>query len=108
VFLITWWYIQARNVYKFPPGPIPWPIFGNMFLLTPSEEDNSGAQRLRDLTKYYGSDIISFKLGAKRAIVVNKYTDIKQISDQFVHVNKEGPLSLLLPGIVGVEGPRWK
>ncbi|CAH1798133.1 unnamed protein product [Owenia fusiformis] len=107
-FLLTWWYTQPENVTKLPPGPFPWPIFGNIFSLAPTEEDNSGAQRLWEMTRYYGSDIISVKFGAKRAIVVHKYSDIKRISDEFVHVNKEGANSLFLPGIIGVDGLRWK
>ncbi|CAH1793450.1 unnamed protein product, partial [Owenia fusiformis] len=110
VILLITWILLHRSRWILPTGPFPWPIIGNLSMLMPIEGDNSGAKRLLEMSKKYGTDILSIKVGATQAIVLNKHTDIKEAysKDEFNFVNHEGPAKLIAPGIAATDGAQWK
>ncbi|CAH1781129.1 unnamed protein product [Owenia fusiformis] len=110
IFLLTLWISQPRRPWILPNGPFAWPIIGNLIRMMPIEGDNSGAKRLLAISKKYGSNIISFKIGSKQAIVLNKFVDLKEAycKDEFAFGNPEGPFRILFPGIAGSDGAQSK
>lgn len=61
-----------------PPGPIPWPILGNLALLGQYEVPFEGFSAL---SKIYG-DVYSLTLGTTRCVVVNNLDIIKEVLNQ--------------------------
>lgn len=66
------------KVYKQAPGPIPWPIVGNLALLRKYKVPFQG---LTYLSEELG-DIYSLTLGSKRCLVVNSLDLIREVLNQ--------------------------
>lgn len=74
---------QKENLQRFevlpqPPGPVPWPVLGNLALLGQYEVPFEGFSAL---SKIYG-DIYSLTLGTTRCVVVNSLDTIKEVLNQ--------------------------
>ena len=61
-----------------PPGPIPWPVLGNLALLGQYEFPFEGFSAI---SKIYG-DVYSLTLGTTRCVVVNNLEIIKEVLNQ--------------------------
>ncbi|MCD7464891.1 hypothetical protein HAX54_000161 [Datura stramonium] len=77
IFTLSFLYIIAkicsRGSKKLPPGPLPWPIIGNIHLL--GEKPHVS---LANLAKKYGP-IMSLKLGQITSVVISSSTIAKQV-----------------------------
>lgn len=60
------------------PGPLPWPILGNLHLLA---SQRPTAELFTDLSKKFGS-IYSLRLGPTKCIVINNLELIKEVLNQ--------------------------
>ena len=69
---------EKVEVLPQPPGPIPWPILGNLALLGQFEVPFEGFSAL---SKIYG-DVYSLTLGTTRCVVVNNLDIIKEVLNQ--------------------------
>lgn len=69
---------EKVEVLPQPPGPIPWPILGNLALLGQFEVPFEGFSAL---SKIYG-DVYSLTLGTTRCVVVNNLNIIKEVLNQ--------------------------
>lgn len=73
---------QARkmkvDVLPQPPGPVPWPILGNLALLGQYDVPFEGFSAL---SKIYG-DVYSLTLGTTRCVVVSNLEVIKEVLNQ--------------------------
>lgn len=61
-----------------PPGPIPWPILGNLAMLGQYKVPFEGFSAI---SKIYG-DVYSLTLGTTRCVVVNNLEIIKEVLNQ--------------------------
>lgn len=61
-----------------PPGPVPWPILGNLALLGQYAVPFEG---FTALSKIYG-DVYSLTLGTTRCVVVNSLEIIKEVLNE--------------------------
>lgn len=66
------------DVLPQPPGPIPWPILGNLALLGQYAVPFEG---FTALSKIYG-DVYSLTLGTTRCVVVNNLEIIKEVLNE--------------------------
>lgn len=69
---------QIVKAYKQAPGPVPWPIIGNLSLLARYSVPFKG---LTELTKELG-DIYTLTLGSTRCLVVNNLELIREVLNQ--------------------------
>lgn len=69
---------QTVEVLPQPPGPVPWPILGNLALLGQYEVPFEG---FTALSKIYG-DVYSLTLGSTRCVVINSLEVIKEALNQ--------------------------
>lgn len=67
-----------EHAYPQPPGPMPWPIIGNLVTLGKYEVPFIG---LTALAKQYG-DCYSLTLGSTRCLVVNNLELIREVLNQ--------------------------
>jgi cytochrome P450 family 307 subfamily A len=71
--------VQAKvEVLPQPPGPIPWPILGNLAMLGQYKVPFEGFSAI---SKIYG-DVYSLTLGTTRCVVVNNLEIIKEVLNQ--------------------------
>ncbi|XP_057329953.1 probable cytochrome P450 305a1 [Microplitis mediator] len=98
-----------------PPGPYPWPIFGNLKLLRKLSKEFGGQHiAFLKLAKQYNSDVISLRLGTSRVIVVCGFETVQKILrdenfdarpwNEFVKIRNMG----LRKGITMTDGSEWK
>lgn len=66
------------DVLPQPPGPIPWPVLGNLALLGQYAVPFEG---FTALSKIYG-DVYSLTLGTTRCVVVNNLEIIKEVLNE--------------------------
>lgn len=69
---------MKADVLVQPPGPMPWPILGNLALLG---KFSSPFEGFSALSKIYG-DVYSLSLGSIRCVVVNDLEMIKEVLNQ--------------------------
>ena len=67
--------LRRRKNLKYPPGPAPLPIIGNLLFLAKHQANNVTA--FRELASRYG-DIFCIHLGKYPMVVVNSYKLIKE------------------------------
>lgn len=65
-------------IYPQPPGPLPWPILGNLAILG---QFDSPFKAFSELSKKYG-DIFGLMLGNTRCVVVNNLDLIKEVLNE--------------------------
>ncbi|XP_044587035.1 probable cytochrome P450 305a1 [Cotesia glomerata] len=98
-----------------PPGPYPWPIFGNLKLLRKLSKKFGGQHiAFLKLSKTYNSDVINIRLGSSNIIVVCGLESIQKILrdenydarpwNEFVKIRNMG----LKKGITMADGSEWK
>lgn len=75
VFTVWWLSLRPRRLPKEAPGPRPWPIIGNLHLLSRYE---TPFQAFTALSKIYGN-IFSIDLGSTPCVVVNSFSLIKEV-----------------------------
>ncbi|XP_017885232.1 methyl farnesoate epoxidase-like [Ceratina calcarata] len=107
--------LLGQKSKKDPPGPIPWPFFGNQILLKRLKRE-LGAQHavFMELGKRYDSDVISVHLGNDKVLVVNGFkliTTVMKSDDydgrpwnEFIKIRNMGKKS----GITMNDGTEWK
>ena len=70
IFLLTKHYLSSKYSPPLPPGPLAWPILGNipqlMMAIWRGEPMQETSSRL---SKTYGSDLVSLKLGSQLVVV---------------------------------------
>ena len=71
-YLVLKYILHLWNLGRYPPGPIPLPIIGNIYQL-----GSDPYQTLKDLSKKYG-DVFSISLGQKRVVVVTSITPARE------------------------------
>ncbi|XP_039310857.1 probable cytochrome P450 305a1 isoform X1 [Solenopsis invicta] len=112
ILLIT---ILLRQRLKRPPGPFPWPFFGNRYYLQKLTRKYGGQHfAFKELSKMYKSGIISLRLGTSNVIVVSDSRLIHEIClsekfdgrpwNEFIKLRNMG----LRKGITMNDGPEWK
>jgi cytochrome P450 family 307 subfamily A len=69
---------QKVEVLPQPPGPIPWPVLGNLALLGQYKVPFEGFSAI---SKVYG-DVYSLTLGTTRCVVVNNLEIMKEVLNQ--------------------------
>nr|XP_014097251.1 cytochrome P450 307a1-like [Bactrocera oleae] len=69
---------KEAKFYQQAPGPLPWPILGNLHLLASQKPT---AELFTDLSKKFGN-IYSLTLGATKCIVINNLELIKEVLNQ--------------------------
>jgi cytochrome P450 family 307 subfamily A len=69
---------QKVEVLPQPPGPVPWPVLGNLALLGQYDVPFEG---FTALSKVYG-DVYSLTLGSTRCVVVSSLDMIKEVLNQ--------------------------
>ena len=57
--------MMLLELQKYPPGPFPLPIIGNLHLIGKKPE-----QSFKKLSKKYG-DVMSLSFGSQRVVVIN-------------------------------------
>lgn len=112
IFLII--FILRRRT-KGPPGPFPWPIFGNRYYLQKLSR-KFGGQHLAflELSKIYNSSIISLRLGTDNVIVVTNSKLVHEVClsenydgrpwNEFIKLRNMG----MKKGITMNDGAEWK
>lgn len=70
--------LKSVKVLPQPPGPIPWPVLGDLALLGQYEVPFEG---FTQLSKIYG-DVYSLTLGTTRCVIVNNLDMIKEVLNQ--------------------------
>uniref|UniRef100_A0A8C0ZMH9 Uncharacterized protein n=1 Tax=Castor canadensis TaxID=51338 RepID=A0A8C0ZMH9_CASCN len=93
---------------KLPPGPIPFPIVGNIIQLNSKNISTS----LSMLAKEYGP-VFTLYFGMKPTVVLHGYEAVKEAlidrAEEFSGRGKDMPLPfLVLLGVVFSNGDRWK
>lgn len=69
---------QGRQIFSQAPGPMPWPIIGNLALLGQYEVPFQG---FTELSKKFG-DIYCLTLGSTRTLIVNNLELIREVLNQ--------------------------
>ncbi|KAG8035088.1 hypothetical protein G9C98_001578 [Cotesia typhae] len=98
-----------------PPGPYPWPIFGNLKLIRKLSRKFGGQHvAFMKLNQQYNSDVIKLWLGSSSVYVVGGFESIQKILrddnydarpwTEFIKVRNMG----IKKGITMTDGPEWK
>ena len=72
VYILVNYIIHIAQLQRYPPGPIPLPIIGNLHQLGKKPHE-----ALKALSKKYG-DVMSISIGNQRVVVVNSIEPTKQ------------------------------
>ncbi|KAG8041643.1 hypothetical protein G9C98_002936 [Cotesia typhae] len=110
--LVAIYFAKSKDA---PPGPYPWPIFGNLKLLRKLSKKFDGQHiAFLKLSKHYNSDVINIRLGNSNVIVVCGSESIQKILrdenydarpwNEFVKIRNMG----LKKGITMADGSEWK
>ncbi|KAL4593139.1 hypothetical protein GN956_G27030 [Arapaima gigas] len=59
--------------YRFPPGPRPWPIIGNLDVLDKRRPDDTMCK----LAQQYG-EVFTFHMGTEKYVVITGYEAVKE------------------------------
>ncbi|KAF7988455.1 hypothetical protein HCN44_001028 [Aphidius gifuensis] len=106
--------VSDKSLNK-PPGPIPWPILGNLKLLRSLSKKFGGQHKaFLYLADKYKSNIFSLKLGKSNFYVVSGYDGVRKILkddnfdgrpwNEFIKIRNMG----LRKGITMNDGKEWK
>ncbi|KAG8445782.1 hypothetical protein GDO86_010535 [Hymenochirus boettgeri] len=102
-------YGAKRASHKFPPGPIPLPLIGNLHMINMRKP----CLTLMELSKKYGS-IFSVQLGTEKIVVLCGYDTMKDAliyhADEFSERSKIPIAEHIVKGngIVSAHGENWK
>ncbi|KAK7049423.1 hypothetical protein VNI00_006024 [Paramarasmius palmivorus] len=67
IAIVLGWYLKKRPIPRYPPGPKPWPLIGNV-LDIPSK---NAPQVYQNWGRLYGQDIVHFEVFGQHMAVVN-------------------------------------
>lgn len=70
--------LKSVEVLPQPPGPIPWPVIGNLALLGQYDVPFEG---FSEIAKIYG-DVYSLTLGTTRCVIVNCLDTMKEVLNE--------------------------
>lgn len=70
--------LKSVEVLPQPPGPIPWPVIGNLALLGQYDVPFEG---FSEIAKTYG-DVYSLTLGTTRCVIVNCLDTMKEVLNE--------------------------
>ena len=72
IYVVVEYFIHLTQLTKFPSGPFPLPLIGNLHLLGTKPHE-----ALKRLSRKYG-DVFSLSFGSKRIVVVNGITPARE------------------------------
>nr|XP_006116273.1 cytochrome P450 2H2-like [Pelodiscus sinensis] len=107
LFLSAWRKTPGRG--KLPPGPVAFPLIGNMLQLN----SNNMPQQLEQLSRTYGP-IFTIYLGSERVVVLHGYEVVKEaLIDRREEFGARGSMPLFDKiangtGIAFTNGERWR
>ena len=93
ISLSVLYYTFRNKRYKFPPGPRPLPIVGNLHLM--GRAKGKPHLMFTELAGRYG-DVFSFKMGQHPAIILNSVSAIKEAMLDRADVFSDRPTCLYL------------
>ena len=107
--------VTGSKTNKSPPGPFPWPFVGNQYLLKRLTR-KLGGQHLAflELSKRYGSDLITLDLGNSKVVIVSGTKPVNTVLkndeydgrpwNEFINIRNLGKKT----GITMNDGEEWK
>lgn len=101
-------WLRSRRPSRYPPGPTPLPIIGNLHNVAKKDF----MQAIRDLREKYG-DIISLSLGAYWVVFVNGSENLREIFVKNANETSDRPPLFIFKlvknkGVIASSGPNWK
>ncbi|XP_043945732.1 cytochrome P450 2K1-like [Protopterus annectens] len=110
-FSICYFYFKSKNSekYRFPPGPTPLPLIGNLHLLNMRRP----ALTLMQLSEKYGT-VYTFHMGMQKTVVLTGYDTVKDaLINHAEEFGNRGHLPLFENaytehGIIFANGESWK
>ncbi|XP_043945729.1 cytochrome P450 2K6-like [Protopterus annectens] len=110
-FSLCYFYFKSKSskTYKFPPGPAPLPLIGNLHLLNMKNPDIS----LTQLSEKYGT-IYTFHMGTKKFVVLTGYDTVKDaLTNHAEEFGDRGHVPIFEKsfsnyGIIFSRGESWK
>ncbi|CAG7836818.1 unnamed protein product [Allacma fusca] len=108
--LVFGYYFSTKKPKNFPPGPRPWPLFGNLFQL---KQNQLRHEQFDALGKKYG-DIVGLYFGSKAMVILNNPKHIKEAFAEHVFSGRD--ISNLIKdrnlggnrGVLLCDGPAWQ
>ncbi|XP_056376381.1 cytochrome P450 2C23-like [Hyla sarda] len=108
-FLVTMWAKRKRQQSKFPPGPTPLPLIGNMLQIN----FRNIVEEFVQFGSKYGPVSMAY-LGPKKMLILNGYDVLREAYMEKGEVFSDRP-SLAIPemvfkghGVIFTNGERWK
>ncbi|KAL7928621.1 cytochrome P450 [Trichoderma chlorosporum] len=86
-------FFQKPQTHKYPAGPKPWPVIGNLFIFPKIAKDDD--ETLASLTKKF-SGLCMLWLFSQPMLVVNKLADAKELMDKRGAIFSDRPRSNVL------------
>lgn len=111
IFCSVYWYFKRPN---YPPGPIPYPFFGNSTLIRKLSKKHNGFHfALIELCKLYKTDILSLKLAKEYTVAIQSEELMNKVlmTEEF-QARPDNFFSRLRSmgnrlGITMTDGPHW-
>ncbi|CAD6191691.1 unnamed protein product [Caenorhabditis auriculariae] len=108
-FFLHQLYWRRRNL---PPGPIPWPLFGNLYEFS---KHPPGYQAFLDCHKKYGP-VFTFWMGSDPAVFITDHELLKEafvrdgdtFNEKFIYENFNEPFRGGNFGVFDANGETWK
>ena len=94
VYSLVKYLVAIFELKKYPPGPFPLPLIGNLHLIGKKPEES-----FKKLSKVYG-DVFSVSFGSQRVVVINSIHPGNFLAFQNNYIYKNIRLFLLVTNII--------